>query len=73
MPAAQAKQEAAERAVTREIANESATSQRAADPRNTAYQDIKSIIQTADYGADLAKLIVESIASGRVRGVAIRG
>ena len=59
--------------VTREIANESAQNSRAADPRNMAYQDIKSIIQTADYGADLAKLIVEQIASGRVRGVAIRG
>lgn len=58
--------------VTREIANELQSS-RAADPRNMAYQDIKSIIQTADYGADLAKLIVEQIASGRVRGVAIRG
>ena len=69
--AAQARQEA-DAVVTREIANELQNS-RAADPRNMAYQDIKSIIQTADYGTDLAKLIVEHIASGRVRGVAIRG
>lgn len=70
--AAQAKQETSS-VITREIANEAAQNSRATDPRNMAYQDIKSIIQTADYGADLAKLIVEQIASGRVRGVAIRG
>ena len=70
--AAQAKQEMSS-VITREIANKSAQNSRAADPRNMAYQDIKSIIQTADYGADLAKLIVEHIAYGRVRGVAILG